>query len=200
MIPIGLRTLLGAAAPYFTRAKDAAMGFARANPAKTAVAAAAVPIAAMETADRMHTSPGEAYTAQKGRFLRNVETHKPNDAYDAYAEDDFMRQAFAMSQNYDQYKQMVLAGQYSKAQEEPDVAEELFNGTALTEKEYNAIRNNKRFAKDFVQNGSHRKVMQGFDKQNWGEGWENAVEQDQFRKDAARRRALALQMFQNTEE
>ena len=39
-----------------------------------------------------------------------------------------------MSQNYDQYKQMVLAGQYNKAQEEPDVAEELFNGTALTEK------------------------------------------------------------------
>lgn len=200
MIAQGLRALLGKAAPYFTKAKDATAAFAAANPTAAGAAAVVGPMAAMEAADRMHTSPNEAYRAQQNRFLGNVETHKPHDAYDAYAEDDFMRQAFAMSQNYDQYKKMLLAGMSPSAKSDPEMAEGLFNSSALSEKEYNAIRNSKKHAQYFVENGRQRKLMEDMNNRQWGEGWEGNVEQDQWRKEDAARRAQALQMFQNLDE
>ena len=181
MIPGLLKAGLGAVGGLITK-----------HPVVTTAALGAAPL----VGEALMTSPLEAYKGQLNRWYENVETHRPHDAQDAYNEDDFMRQAFAMSQDYKQYRKMLRAGGRNSAKDSSD--EEFFKN-ALTEKEFNILKPNKKWAQRFVE-GSARNNMRDVDNYQFGEGWEGKVPVDDYLNELAARRAMALQMFQPQEE
>lgn len=134
-------------------------------------------------------TPVDAMRAQRDRLYSNVETHRPGDAADAYAQDDFMRQAFAASKNYDQYRKLMRAGMHPQLQtrdEDPD------DQTMLSKQEYDLLRTHPEIMQKYMQNGIRNDIAD-VNAQQWGADWEQQANQDPYRQKNAMLRAKMLQ-------
>ena len=134
-------------------------------------------------------NPLDVIKNQKNRWYQNVETHKPHDAHDAYSDDDFMRQAFAVSRDHDQYTQALNNGRFMSPSDSSDP-----NSGALTKEEFETLRKDKKLAQMYVTAGV-RNDMADMNAQQWGADWESKVQQDPIRQGLSKKRAMLLQQM-----
>lgn len=185
MIGLGLRGLVGAGGKILDAGRKAGSWMAQ-NPVKTALgatAAAAMIPGEPSFEDRM--SDYEATPAgQYGKlFYSRHETHRPSEAYDAYAEDDFIKTAFSSAKNYEQFSQILKhAGLNAKEVFPEDLYEQIVKDPKLAAE----------FAKDRIAN--HMADLEK-DQKGFGEGWREKWKQDQWQQERARKYAMALQQM-----
>lgn len=129
--------------------------------------------------DSMTPDPKHMHKRQRERFYRSVETHKPGDALMAYDEDDFFKQAFEVSPDYDTYSALIAQGAIS-----PE--------SALTDKEFQAIKKNRTYAQEYAK-FRERDLMRNSNTQNWGENWEASVQRHPKDDELAMRRLALLE-------
>ena len=172
MLSQGLRVLAAGLAPRLQQAGAAISAAASKHPMLTTALGAGAASAAA------NAIPPTARNSARDRWYGGVETHKPHDAYDAYQEDDFLKQAFQTAPDYDTYSNMLKKGGVG-------------SDIGLTPDEFDELVKNPTAAKEYMI--PEREINKRLNEDMFGEGWEDQVEQDAYRIQQRRKRMLALQ-------
>ena len=185
MIGLGLRGLVGAGGKVLDAGRKAGM-WAKDNPIKTTAAglvgAAAVsggPDTEQRMAEYAGTPSGEYGNLLYGRH----ETHRPGEAFDAYAEDDFIKTAFASAASYDEFSSIL--GQAG------------LDATRIFPKElYERLISDPELAAQFAQDrvSAHTADMEK-DMQGFGEGWRERYQPDDWQRQRGSQYAMSLQQM-----
>jgi hypothetical protein len=115
------------------------------------------------------------------KFYGRHETHRPAEAYNAFAEDDFIKDAFSAARDYGEFSTILGSAGLNP--------EEVF-----PQELYEQIASDPKLATEFVKDriANHTADLQkGQD--GFGEGWREKWKQDAAQQERARQYALAMQ-------